>query len=210
MVRSLLFSTMAYPNLKRLAELRPIVLGSGSPRRLQLLQETGISFRQIIPDIHESPDPNEQPYAFAKRLAEDKARAVTDRVSQREIVIGCDTIVVLEEVILGKPAHEAEAFEILSRLSGKRHVVCSAVAMVEPGRLLASDYELTTVSFNEVTAEQIRGYISTGEPMDKAGAYGIQGMGSFLVDTFEGNLDTVVGLPRVLVERLAGEVLSLL
>lgn len=201
---------MAYPNLKRLAELRPIVLGSGSPRRLQLLQEVGIPFRQLTPDIHESILPGERPYSFAKRLAEDKALAVAQKTAPADLVIGCDTIVVLNDVVLGKPTDEADAFNILSSLSGHQHVVCSAVAYAVTGRLLASDYELTKVTFNEVSGEQIRQYIATGEPMDKAGAYGIQGMGSFLVDSIEGNLDTVVGLPRVLMEWLAGEVLLLL
>lgn len=208
MVQSLSFSSMTYPNLERLARRRHVVLGSGSPRRLELLREIGIPFRQIIPDIHESIRPDELPYEFARRLAEEKSDVVAMQADDNDVVIGCDTIVVLEGRVLGKPVDEREAFDTLSELSGKMHVVCSAVAFSERGRLLASDYELTEVFFNSVTDKQIREYIATGEPMDKAGAYGIQGMGSFLVDSIAGNLDTVVGLPRALVERLAGEVLS--
>jgi septum formation protein len=200
---------MIYNNLIELARRSPLILGSGSPRRVQLLSETGISFRQRIPDIHESILAGETPYHYALRLAEEKALAVAASGAEKEIVLGCDTIVVLNDHVLEKPVDQQDALKILSLLSGKQHVVCSAVAFARRSNLLISNFELTKVFFNPITSEQISGYIETGEPMDKAGAYGIQGMGAFLVDRVEGNLDTVVGLPRALLERLAGEILSI-
>lgn len=183
------------------------MLGSGSPRRLQLLAETGIQFSQVVSNLEESLLPNEQPYHYALRLAEDKALAVSKSAVQEAIVIGCDTIVVLDGQVLEKPECTEEAFRMLSLLSGKRHVVCSALAFVGDNEVLSSGYELTDVYFHQATSERIREYILTGEPMDKAGAYGIQGMGAFLVDRIEGSLDTVIGLPRTLLERLAGDLL---
>jgi septum formation protein len=198
---------MTYPNLTSLSLKRPLVLGSRSPRRVELLTETGVTFRQSIPNIPEQVGPFEQPYPYARRLAEEKSLAVAADSNDNEIVIGCDTIVVLGDHILEKPADFDDAFRILSLLSGKQHVVCSAVALAGTNRLFCSGFELTRVFFNPLSPERIREYIRTGEPMDKAGAYGIQGMGGFLVDRIDGNLDTVVGLPRRLLERLSGEVL---
>ncbi|UCD64137.1 MAG: septum formation protein Maf [Candidatus Zixiibacteriota bacterium] len=175
---------------------------------MKLLSETGVSFARIIPDLEEAPFEGEHPYNFAERLARDKALQVARRSEAGDAVIGCDTVVVLEGEVLGKPANESDAYEILSRLSGKRHVVCTALAIAEHSGILASGYELTEVRFNKVTAEQIREYIATGEPMDKAGAYGIQGMGAFLVDSIKGELDTVIGFPRTLLERLAKQVIE--
>jgi len=198
---------MTYPDLLRLSSLFQFVLGSRSPRRVELLREIGVNFLQRIPDIEESPNPGEPPYQYAVRLAEEKALEIATDCSDGEIVLGCDTIVVLDDHILEKPIDQDDAHRLLSTLSGKRHVVCSALALADRSGLLKSGYELTAVHFHQVTSQQIRDYIHTGEPMDKAGAYGIQGMGSFLVDRIEGNLDTVVGLPRSLLDRLCGEVL---
>ncbi len=195
-----------YDQLKQLAGSRQIILGSGSPRRVKLLEEVGISFSQIVPDIEEDGQDGESPFACAKRLAEEKALSVSKTVSENEIVIGCDTVVILEGRILGKPNNEQEAFETLLTLSGKTHTVCTAVALADRTGLLDSRYETTEVSFNSALPDQIREYIDTGEPMDKAGAYGIQGMGAFLVDRIEGNLDTVIGLPRTLLDELAATV----
>jgi septum formation protein len=198
---------MTYPELQRLSAFYQIVLGSSSPRRVELLKEIGIPFRQLIPTIDEFPFPNEHPYKFAQRLAIEKAQEIAEKCVDNEIVIGCDTVVVLGDKLMQKPIDEADAFRLLSDLSGHQHVVCSALALARNTGQVSSGYELTSVFFNHITAEQIRAYIRTREPMDKAGAYGIQGMGSFLVDRIEGNLDTVVGLPRTLLERLAREVL---
>ncbi len=199
---------MEYKYLKALAVRRPIVLGSGSPRRVMLLEETGIEFRQVIPQLAEVQLPGEPPYDYAVRLAEDKARWVAGRVEDDRLVIGCDTIVVLQNRVCEKPRDEREALDTLSLLSGKEHVVCTALAIASAGGVVASGYELTRVFFNEVTTERIEQYIATGEPLDKAGAYGIQGMGAFLVDRIEGNLDNVIGLPKCLLDRMAKEVID--
>jgi len=111
-------------------------------------------------------------------------------------------------MILQKPRHEGDAFEILSRLAGQMHIVCTALALAEREKLITTGYELTEVYFNPVTQQQIHDYIATGEPMDKAGAYGIQGMGAFLVDRICGNLDNVIGLSRMLLNGLAKEVIA--
>lgn len=198
---------MTYNNLRALASRNPLILGSGSPRRMQLLAETGISFSQQIPDIHESIREGEAPYHYALRLAEEKAMEIARDRDTKGIVLGCDTIVVLGSEVLEKPGDRQDAFRILSLLSGKQHMVCTAVAFARRTGMLKSGYELTSVFFNQISPTQIWAYIESGEPMDKAGAYGIQGMGAFLVDRIEGNLDTVVGLPRTLIERLAGEIL---
>ncbi len=199
---------MKHKYLTRLAEKYEIVLGSRSPRRLKLLKETGIHFTQIIPNLEEDQLPDEPPYEFAERLARDKALEISQQLTDRQLVIGCDTIVVLENRVLGKPVDPDDAFKILSSLAGKRHVVCTALAIADHTGILTSGFELTNVIFNAVTPQQIKDYIASGEPMDKAGSYGIQGMGAFLVDSIEGNLDTVIGFPRELLECLAKRVLE--
>lgn len=201
---------MTCEHLKELAACRPIVLGSRSPRRRRLLAQAGIHFRQIIPELEENQLRDEPPYDFAERLARNKAHWVTERVVGNDVIIGCDTIVVLNGIVLGKPDSEQAAFETLSALSGNQHTVCTAVALASKGRVLLSGREVTAVHFNTVTPSRIRDYIATKEPMDKAGAYGIQGMGSFLVDRIDGNLDNVIGLPRKLLNDLAKAVVSML
>lgn len=193
----------------QLASRFEIVLGSKSPRRVTLLNETGIPFEQIIPDLEEDQLPGEPPFDFAVRLARDKALSVSSRLRVRQVVIACDTIVVLDGEVLGKPVDEEDAFRILSRLAGRRHVVCTALAVADCKDIMASGHELTEVLFNRVSPGQIKDYIASGEPMDKAGAYGIQGMGAFLVDSIEGNLDTVIGFPRVLLDELSRQILEL-
>jgi len=173
---------------------------------VELLKETGIEFRQQISDVKEYNHDCGKPFEHAQKLAEEKALAVANATGPNELVIGADTVVVLENRTIGKPVNKEDAARILKMLSGKRHTVCTALAIAERKQIITSGYELTDVFFNRVTDEQIAEYIETGEPMDKAGAYGIQGMGGFLVDRIEGSLDTVIGLPRRLLERLAGEI----
>lgn len=199
---------MEYKRLARLAEQCGLVLGSGSPRRVRLLNEVGVAYRQVVPSVDETQNPGEPPFAYAQRLAIAKALFVLGMSGVAEPVIGCDTVVELNGRVLGKPEDESEAFGILSTLSGERHTVCTALAIGRAGRVLESGYELTRVTFRRVTSQQIRDYIGTGEPLDKAGAYGIQGMGAFLVDSVEGPLDNVIGLPRMLLDELAGRVLD--
>ncbi|MBN2226764.1 MAG: septum formation protein Maf [candidate division Zixibacteria bacterium] len=195
-----------YNNLRQLLTKRRLVLASGSPRRVRLLTEAGIPFRQIVADIDEREDLHPDPYHLAVILAEMKAEAVSGQVNGDEIILGCDTIVVLNGSILGKPESPEHAFAILSRLVGQRHTVCSAVALRAAGGYVSSGYELTNVFFKNVASEKLKQYIASGEPLDKAGAYGIQKRGGFLVDRYEGNLDNVIGLPMTLLDRLAGEI----
>ncbi len=196
-------------NIIKLAESSQIILGSGSPRRKRLLAEIGFEFERVIPKVDEVILPDEEPVVFAIRMAEEKALEVSSRADENSIVIGCDTIVVLDNKVLGKPSDEEEAVLTLSRLAGKIHTVCTALAFARNSEIVASGHELTKVKFNSVTPDQIRSYVSSGEPLDKAGAYGIQGMGAFLVDTIKGNLDNVIGFPRTLLDNLAGEILAL-
>lgn len=197
---------MNFKFLHQLSVQHKLVLGSSSPRRKQLLEELGLTFRIVKPEINEATPSELPPFEVAKMLAEKKAAVVATQCEPGEMVIGCDTIVVLNELVLGKPTDKAGAFETLTTLSGMKHVVCTAVAILPVGARAQSGYETTEVLFNRVTPEQIWEYIETGEPMDKAGAYGIQGMGRFLVDSIKGNLDNVIGLPRSLTDRLAKKI----
>ena len=201
---------MTLKHLSALVEQFPLVLASGSPRRLELLTETGVAFRRIVPDLEEERQPGESAYEYAVRLAEDKALAVAKRVDNGELCLGSDTVVVLGDENLEKPIDHDDALRILTLLSGKQHVVCTALAFARRGELVVSGYETTDVFFNLVSEQQIRDYVKTGEPADKAGAYGIQGMGAFLVDRIEGNLDTVIGLPRKLLDGLARDAAKIL
>lgn len=197
---------MTFKNLALLSQARKLILGSASPRRVELLKETGINFKQLISDVPEHDDHDGNPFFHARKLAEEKAVSVAKKAGPDEIVLGADTVVVLDNKIMGKPIDKKDAAKILLELSGKNHTVCTALAIADNNGLLISGFDLTDVYFNRVTEKQIEDYIDTGEPMDKAGAYGIQGMGGFLVDRIEGELDTVIGLPRLLLERLSGEV----
>ncbi|MEW5994419.1 MAG: Maf family protein [Candidatus Zixiibacteriota bacterium] len=197
-----------FNRIKELARRRKLVLASRSPRRVALLKELGISFEQIVPTLVEHRQSGEPPFEFARRLARDKAVAVARQCNENHVVIGCDTVVVLDNQVLQKPMDKEDAFAILSRLAGKQHVVCTALALAGGSKVIADGFELTDVFFNPAPPQQIRKYIETGEPTDKAGAYGIQGMGAFLVDRIKGNLDNVIGLPRTLLDGLADRVLT--
>jgi len=205
-----LYWSMILTNIQKLAALRPIVLASKSPRRKELLESLGLTFRCLPSSIDEQLLEGEEPNLYALRLAQAKAISIsiglTDEPSP--IVIGSDTIVVYDNEILGKPNGKSDAVRILMKLSGERHIVTTSIALACGDSVLSSDHESTTVNFNEVTRNQIEEYVESGESMDKAGAYGIQGMGGFLVDRIGGNLDTVIGLPCLLLEKLAGEVLD--
>lgn len=196
---------MTPENLLQLAREHPLVLGSGSPRRCQLLKEAGVSFRQEVSRLDEQTHSGEDPFAFAQRLAREKALAVAGGCRSEEIVLGGDTVVVLYGQLLGKPSDATDAIGMLEQLSGHQHTVGTALALASGERLLASGIETTEVLFNRVTRDQITEYVASGEPLDKAGAYGIQGMGAFLVDSIVGNLDTVIGLPLTLLNDLARE-----
>jgi len=173
-----------------------LVLASGSPRRRALLSMLGIDHVVVPTDTDEEPRPGEPPEAYVRRLAEAKARAAAARPD--DLVLGADTTVALDDAMLGKPhdAHEAE--RMLAQLSGRRHRVASAVALLRDGRVEVA-LDVTHVTFRVLEAEQIANYVATGEPLDKAGAYGIQGYGAALVERIEGDFFGVMGLPLRLV-----------
>jgi nucleoside triphosphate pyrophosphatase len=176
----------------------PLVLASRSPRRRQLLEMLGLPFVVAHADVQELRLPRESPAAYARRLARDKARAVPGAW-----VLGADTIVVVGDAVLEKPADAEDAFRMLQQLSGKRHEVISAVCLVADG-VEHQAADTTAVYFRAMDAEFLRAYVATGEPLDKAGAYGIQGYGAALVERIEGDFFGVMGLPvRLVLDLLA-------
>jgi septum formation protein len=177
-----------------------LVLASSSPRREEILDTLGIRFEVRSPEVDEALRPGETATAAARRLAEEKARAVA---RAGELVLAADTVVVLGETLLGKPGDTSEAEAMLRRLSGRTHDVCTGLALVRDGRT-ESGVERTAVVFRPLAASEVREYVATGEPFDKAGAYGIQGRGAALVERIEGDYSNVVGLPvRLLLSLLA-------
>lgn len=169
------------------------MLASGSPRRAALLARLGLSPQIRPPEVDERPREGEQPAALVARLAGSKARAV-HRVGDREVVLAADTVVVLDGEPLGKPGNDAAAAEMLQRLSGRTHEVLTAVAVHTDGACHRAT-ETTRVRFRPLTAEEVTWYLETGEPRDKAGAYGLQGAGAALVERVEGSDTNVIGLP---------------
>lgn len=199
---------MNLDDLNRLLENHRLVLASSSPRRVKLLKDAGYDFRQIIPNLDEDGVFHDDPYRLAVILAEHKISAVIDLLAKEDIALAADTIVLLKGEVLGKPRSPEEAVEMLSRLSGNMHTVCTAVALSNSDGRMVSGYELTRVFFNKLNPERVQEYVASGEPLDKAGAYGIQASGGFLVDRIEGNLDNVIGLPMTLLGNLAGRLIN--
>ncbi len=174
-----------------------IVLASASPRRADLMAQVGIRFSVVPSRIAEDILPGETPEAHVERLSRQKALEVASRAEvPGRWFVGSDTIVLRDEAILGKPRDAEEAAAMLCSLSGRSHQVLSGYAVCdrETGRC-ESGFVSTAVTFKELTEAEIAGYISTGEPMDKAGAYAIQGVGVFMVRRIEGSYTNVVGLP---------------
>jgi septum formation protein len=173
-----------------------IILASSSPRRRELLSTLGFAFDVINPSSDETVSENETPEDFALRVSVEKAWSVSRSLGEGAVVIGADTIVVVDGEILGKPEDPEEASSMLRKLSGKEHHVFTAFSIVKPkNEILHSEIVDTSVRVKPLAASEIEGYIKTGEPMDKAGAYGIQGIGSFMVRGIEGSYSNVVGLP---------------
>ncbi len=179
-----------------------LVLASKSPRRAELLKAAGIDFTVRTADIDESVLAGETPAGYVTRLAVEKAQAVT--AFHHEIILAADTSVVIGDEILGKPADPAEAASMLRKLSGRTHFVITGICL-RRGTQLIKDTVSTAVSFSSMTDAEIDWYVSTGEPMDKAGAYGIQGFASRFIDRIEGSYANVVGLPVDLVYRYLNE-----
>lgn len=181
---------------------RQVILASSSPRRRQLLELIGIKHDVRPADIDETIAGGETPHEYAERLAREKAEAVA--ASAAGIVIGADTVVVIDGRVLGKPVNEQQAAAMLEALGGRTHTVVTAVAVVVDGRT-SSSVEEVAVTFRPLTQAEIASYIATGEPMDKAGAYGIQGFGATIVERIEGDYFAVMGLPIVRLLRLLAE-----
>ena len=187
---------------------KKIILASGSPRRRELLTNAGYTFEVVPAEVEENHDGGETPVALVERLALSKAQEVARRYPGDDaVVLGADTVVVLDGNILGKPGSPEEAQEMLARLSGHEHEVITGVALVQSGdaNRKVVTHETTTVFFRELTKREIADYTATGEPLDKAGAYAIQGIAGRFVTRLEGCYFNVMGLPVALVDRLLRE-----
>lgn len=186
-----------------MAELSaPLILASGSPRRLEILQRLGIACRVRPSDVPEIPRRGEDPGAFAARAATDKvAHALVTLASEGSapsFVLGADTVVAVDNAILGKPTGDADAAAMLRALSGRWHQVVTGVALGRMGKgMLETSTVVTLVAFRRLSDETVQRYVATGEGRDKAGAYAVQGVGSGLVREVRGSYDNVVGLPAV-------------
>ena len=178
-----------------------LILASASPRRANLLTQLGLPFRIEPSHIPEEVLPGETPEGHAERLSREKALEVWEGDRSSMVVAG-DTVVVLGGEILGKPSDQDDAVDMLLALSGKSHTVVSGLALVIPGGNVFSGTESTEVTFRRFGPQEARAYAATGEPLDKAGAYGIQGLGSALVSGIQGDYHTVVGLPVPLLLEL--------
>lgn len=178
-----------------------LILASSSPRRAELLQAAGIDFTIRAAGVDETTRPDESPRDYVLRLSREKARAV---VRGDELTLGADTTVVINGEIIGKPADAEEAARMLRALSGQWHEVLTGVTLARADHLISA-VSSTRVKFAELSDAEIKWYVSTGEPMDKAGAYAIQGHASLFVESIEGSYSNVVGLPMELAYRLARE-----
>jgi septum formation protein len=179
-----------------------VVLGSASPRRRDLLQQLGLEFDVVAPDIDETPLDREPPQQYVQRLAVAKSAAIA--APDDALVITADTTVDLDGDILGKPVDATEAVAMLRRLSARTHRVHTGVALRRGDRTV-SEVTTSLVTFTPLTRESIKWYVATGEPLDKAGAYAVQGAGGVFVQLIRGSVSSVVGLPLHTVVRLAAE-----
>jgi septum formation protein len=188
-------------------KLEPLILASSSPRRTEILQTVGWSFEKLVVEIDESHRENETPEQYVERLAVEKASAVASKIDSG-LILGADTTVVADSKILGKPNDEQDAFEMLKMLSGCWHEVLTGVALVRVGENTKSisAIERTSVKFAQMTEEEIACYIASKEPMDKAGAYAIQGRAAIFIEEIEGDYWNIVGLPIRLVYELSKNV----
>jgi septum formation protein len=182
-----------------------LILASASPRRAEILSDAGIAFDVFPVHVDETPLSGESAEEMCRRLAEAKARVAVARLgatSEPVIVVAADTTVEIDAEILGKPASPEEAREMLRRLSGRTHRVLTALSLVSlPDGAMRSDLESTAVYFSTLSAEDIATYVATGEPMDKAGAYAIQGRAGCFIERIEGCYFNVVGLPLARLHR---------
>ena len=186
-----------------------LVLASGSPRRRELLAQLGVPFEVRVADVDESPRPGELADDLVRRLAAAKAQAVLAVAPEAEVVVlAADTVVVLDGVVFGKPVNAEDATRMLRLLSGRTHTVLTGVAVARRDAAMVVEAEATEVTFVELTAADIATYVATGEPLDKAGAYGIQGAAGGFVAEIVGNKDNVIGLGQATTTRLLTEVVA--
>ena len=179
----------------------PLILASASPRRRELLAQAGYRFTVEASSVPESRQPGENAIRFATRLAREKAEHVSARHDESVLVLGADTIVVCDDEIMGKPADAADAERMLRRLAGRTHRVVTGVAVVwRTGAEVAA--EITQVTMHTISPEEVSAYVASGEPMDKAGAYAIQGYAGRWIPRIHGCYFNVVGLPLALVSSL--------
>lgn len=181
-----------------------LVLASGSPRRRELLKGLGWKFDVVPSEIKEEKIEGESPKALVMRLASEKASDVASR-RPGNWIIGADTIVVIDNSVLGKPHSREEAFDMLSRLAGREHTVCTGAALIAPDGRKAVRCEETKVRFRALSPDEINAYIDQGECMDKAGAYAIQDKGTLLVERINGCYFNVVGLPLTMLSEMFKE-----
>ncbi len=178
-----------------------IILASKSPRRQELLARMGVEFTVKVANIDETMDPFRNPADEVARVSLRKAEAVREQCGEEDIIISADTIVVCDGLVMGKPRSEADAFSMLRRLSGREHLVMSGLTVMRGSR--TENLTVTTkLRFRPLSEEEIRAYIATGEPMDKAGAYGIQGLAAMFVMGLDGDYYNVMGLPVCTLSQL--------
>lgn len=187
--------------IKKLIGDTRLILGSNSPRRAEILRLLDLKFEKIVPEIDENISLNGEPSGYAERLAILKAEALKGIAAG--VIITADTIVVLDDQIINKPGDEKEARSMLENLSGRTHRVITAIALkdVSTGKVLHAHSE-SRVKFFNLPSEQVQEYIAGGEPFGKAGAYAIQGAGGNLVESYEGELDNIIGFPAMLLRDL--------
>jgi septum formation protein len=197
-----------------------LILASASPRRQELLRAAGIEFTVRAAELAEVPQPGESPQKFAERMAREKAQMVFQKgVKPGDCVLGADTVVIVDDLLLGKPADRADAARMLRLLSGRSHLVTTGVCLVKagggaPGKVGQTEFsggledvrsETTQVWMEKLSEQEIKAYVASGEPMDKAGAYAIQGNASRWISRIQGCYFNVVGLPVLLVYRMLRE-----
>lgn len=182
-----------------------IVLASGSPRRKELLERIGVTdFLVRVPEVEETFPEGLTPQKVVSHISREKAEAASRLCGPEDIIITADTMVFLDQARLGKPRDEAHALEMLTALQGRKHTVCTGVSVCQGDRRL-TETESTDVFFRPASEAELRRYIATGEPMDKAGAYGVQGRGALLVERLEGDFFNVMGLPVLRLARMLEE-----
>lgn len=181
----------------------PIILASASPRRKKLLEQIGLKFTVKVSDIDENNVPNLPPEKLAEYLSLKKAKKLAKEYP-KSTIIGADTLIVCNKKILGKPKSKQNAKEILKKLRGRMHVIITGVTVIK-ARKIQTSHVSTKVYFKKLTDDEINAYIKTGEPMDKAGAYGIQEKGVLFVERIDGDYPNVVGLPLVLIDKMLKE-----